>query len=770
MRRFVTLAILLLFTVPFGISIAGCSKKTPITFCNGQDSGVVVGQTTTLNLEPRLTGISLNQGEIGRASSPSGKDCKGEAASVIGVVYGSTDITLADITPQDGRICAGTWNRNSGGGVPDFTTCTPTTRQGTAYITASAQGVTSNAIPVYIHPIVTSIILGPASTNCVLDPASNCAFDATQANGCSAATPTAVTAYTGNACLSQGQNAQLAARVYKGTNVGAASNNISCLVGPLSFSALNGSVVTIDQTGLATARQPGSSTINANISQSSSTAGFFSTCPPASIVLTVPGQTAPPTAPIAVNQNTAQTLIATVKDILGAPLTNISLEYVSTSPTTIPAAGNIITPTFPGAASITAICQPPTCNGSPFNEIGLFNNGTSVYSNPVQITASGVNSSTVIYIGSTQSQYILPVDFTQPTQPSPVRLPYVPNSMVLSQDLSTIYLGSANELMVFSTGGNSLAREDTSVSGSVLAVSPDNGTVVISDPVRQLTYLYLAGGGIASEYGGVGTRAQWTPDSQNVYITTADNRLLVHSNFIGWTSVPLPTLATDLSITVPNLGVYLAGVFTEARTNCPVTTVSGTGLNQQTSNVFYPQADQAAVITSRIAATNDGVHILGANPLTFSDLQLAPLPKACPPPPQAQTFSSTIAATPAFTGFAATAITNVLPTSDSTYAFVTYQGTGGVVPQYVPSTKALTNITLQKTAAGQPIAPLNGVVASDNQTVYVGTSGDNVVHRLTRTAAGFADTLSPIVPLLPGVNGGTAAPDLIVQRPRKSNN
>ncbi len=33
MRRFVTLAILLLFTIPFGVSISGCSKKSPTIFC-----------------------------------------------------------------------------------------------------------------------------------------------------------------------------------------------------------------------------------------------------------------------------------------------------------------------------------------------------------------------------------------------------------------------------------------------------------------------------------------------------------------------------------------------------------------------------------------------------------------------------------------------------------------------------------------------------------------------------------------------------------------
>ena len=762
MRRFVTLAVLLLSTLPFGISIAGCSKASPAQFCNGQNSGVVVGQTTTLDLEPRLTGISLNQGQIGSISSPSGKDCKGTSSSVSGVIYGSSDMTLVDVVPQTGRLCAGTWNRQTGGGIPDYTVCTPTTRQGTAFITASAEGVVSNPVPVYVHPVVTSIILGPASTNCATDPASNCILDSTTTNGCNTSTPSAASAYTGNSCLSQGKSAQLVARTYKGTDITNPANNISCLVGPLSFSAINSSVVTIDTNGLATAAQPGSTTINANASQASSSAGFFSTCPPKSISLSVPGAN---TNPVTATQNTSQSLVATVIDTLGAPITNLQLEYVSTSPTTIPASGSTFTPTFPGSTAIYAICQPPSCNYSPFNEIGLFGNGTPVTSNPVQVTATGANNSTVLVIGSTNSQYLQPVDFTTTTQGSPLRLPFVPNSMVLSQDLSTIYLGSSTEIMVVSVSNStlSLARQDTSVVGTVLAVSPDNGTVVITDPTRNLTYLYNSAGGVGTQYGGTATRAQFTPDSQNVYITTTDGRLLVHSTFTGWTAVPLPSLATDVAVTIPAAGVYLGGSPVTARTNCPITSVNGTGLNQQTTNTFYPQIDVTAAVASRIAATNDGVHIIGASNSALTDITTNTKSGSCPVP-----FTSSIGAVRPFSGIAASSITSVLPTSDSAYTFVTYQGSGGVVPQYAEGSTALTNVPLQNTAAGAPIAPVAGVVSSDNQTLYVGTSGDNLVHRLTRGASGFTDTITPVTPNLPGFTGGIATPDLLVQRPRKS--
>ena len=129
MRRFVTLVALLFFTIPFGISISCCSKNAPVVFCNGQDSGPVVGQVKTITLTPRIFGVSLNFSEMGTVGTPSALDCKGSNVSVTNYTWGTVDangkpdMTIADVVPTSGRVCAGTWNRNSGGGIADFTTC-----------------------------------------------------------------------------------------------------------------------------------------------------------------------------------------------------------------------------------------------------------------------------------------------------------------------------------------------------------------------------------------------------------------------------------------------------------------------------------------------------------------------------------------------------------------------------------------------------------------------------------------------------------------------
>lgn len=785
MRRFFTLVVMLLVAIPFGVTISGCHKATAVDYCNGS-SGLAYGQLSALDLEPRLTGISLNQGQIGNISGPSGTDCKGTGVSAGSITFGSSNLTLVDVQPTSGRLCAGTWNRQTGGGIPDYTVCTPGTTSGTAFLTASAQSVSSNAIPVYVHPIVTSILLGPPSASCDpkstnYDPASNCYNTKIVNGGCQTTTPVAASAYVGDRCLSQGQSAQLVARAFAGTT------NVSCQVGPLSFSSLNPSTVTIDADGLATAAQPGSGIIQASNVQSSSSAGFFSTCPPATITLSAAGDTVPRTTPIAVNTNSSQSLVATVKDVNGAAVNNLSLTFVSTTPITIPATGNVITPVYPGSGTISALCLPPSCNGSSYNLIGLYGNGQQIVSNPVQINSSGTANSTVLYIASTGSQYVQPVDFTTTSQAAPTRLPYAPNSMVISNDLSSIYLGSSTELMVLASSGSALTlnAQYPGVAGTVLAVSPDNSTVVITDPLRNLTYLFTTNGAINTEIGGTGVHAVWTQDSQTVYVTTTDGRLLVHSQFTGWQTAPLGVNVpsnVDVTATVPNVGVYLGsnvgqtGSFETARTNCPATSVNNGpptpitattgGFSQTTSNVFYPLISTTTATADRLAATNDGQHVLGASVTGgFSDVVTNVKSGGCP-----VAFNNTTTALKPFTGIAPTLITGVLPTSDSAYALVTYQGTGAAVPQYAVGAGTLSSIVLQKTATATPVAPVSGVVSSDNLTVYVGTSGDNLVHRLTRGTSGFADTATPVVPALPGLTGGLATPDLLVQKPRRATN
>ncbi len=810
-RRFVGLAFLLFFTVPFGLSVIGCGHKAaPPVYCNSGNSGPVVGQATKIILASNLsiTGESVNYGQIGPGLSATAQDCNGNNVSVSHFTFATTNMNIADVNPATGSVCGGSWNRQSGSGIPDFTICTPpATAPATsvAYITASGDGVASNAIAVFVHPAVTAVQLTTAQSSSpggctvdanhnLVDPSSDCCPNYT--TGTDAAAP----AYSSSSCVSQNTRVQLAVKAYYGGFTDAA-HNITCSVGNVTYAAQGAaSVVSIDQNGFATANQPGSTLITASIanSTSASNAGFFSTCPPASIVLSATGSQAGQN-PISVSLNTAQPLTATVLDTKGNQITGLPLEFNSTTPQTISASSGSVLATFPGSATITAVCEPGACNPSPLSQTGYLGNGKPITSNGITFNATGT-SATVLYMASTDSQYVVPYDFTLNQQGAPIKLPFVPNSMVMTQDGSTIYFGSPQGLMTITTSANSASGANQAIPGTVLAVSPDGATVVVADPSRQTVSL-LSNSNITTSYGNViATSAAWSPDSTTVYVTTNTNTLLTHSAFNNWQVTPTSAPYSDVTVMVPHVGAYFAAGQngTEGRSYCPATTnntpVSGNPPN--TVNVYYPliDPDTSGAQTQVLAATNDEKHILGADVpasgvATLSDILLpSPLPAPdldCTIADAPVSFTTTLAGNAAKPlssitvvpqnnpGFPANApgiiqqgITGVVPASNSALAFVTYNGSSGLLPEYIPSTGAINYVKLANGASAST-APLAGVFSTDNLNFYVGAS-DGRVHiiSINGTAATETGVLQPN--LTPASGSGPAPVNLIAQKPKKT--
>ena len=52
--------------------------------------------------------------------------------------------------------------------------------------------------------------------------------------------------------------------------------------------------------------------------------------------------------------------------------------------------------------------------------------------------------------------------------------------------------------MIYSTGSNSLSKQDTTAPGVVLAVSPNDSQLLVNDQARHLFYLYNASAGSSS--------------------------------------------------------------------------------------------------------------------------------------------------------------------------------------------------------------------------------------------------------------------------------
>ena len=802
MQRLLTLVFLLCLAVPAGISISGCTRNPAGNYCNGLGYGLKLTDVASIDLEPRTTGVSLAFGQTQQITAPKALTCKGTAASVASFTYGTSNNQLLDISPT-GQMCGGTWNRRSGGGIPDYTICnlpSPLPSTGgepyaTAFITATADAVTSNTVEIFVHAPVTSASL-------VLEN--------------SASNPTVI-----NGCLSQTQTAQLDIEAYYVSLQGqqllcgpaptTANPNLpkcSAAVGDVTYSPANASISTIDQNGVITAVSPGTTYITVSVAGTASTAGYFSTCPPKSINVTLNGATTG-----TVTQGATQNLVTTILDTNGNTIQGLTLDYQSTNPLDISAgSGGAITANFAGEATIYAVCQPTTCNPAPIDKVGINQTGTPITSNSVTITTPGVASDYVWmssptspayqpsstlpngltlpgYAPSTGSQYFVPVELISGSVGSPVKMPYIPNSMVMDRTGTNLYFGSSTELMVYATASNSLSKQDPNVPGVVLAAAPDNSTILINDPIRKFIYLYKPAAGTFTSQNGVVTSAQWTPDAKTVYAVGTDPTgtptLFVNNVNTGWTTYTLANASSDLAITVPSVGAFLSGSTTVARAWCPTLNAT-TGYIDQA----YPEMASVPEDTQILGATIDGAHILGAaltagSPvLTDINLNLAQSLNngACPSNSSGGLFTSTnitvspVTAYPQTTitppaGITVNAIDQVLPSPASNLAFITYSaatGSAGTanLPYYTPVTSGTQAGPVNYvTLTGAPTAPIAGAFSLDDTLFFVSTSGDNQVHYIKLTTTPFSDS-QQISPGLLDVNGNPLPATAIAVKPR----
>ena len=815
MRRFVAFVVLFVCSLPVGLSISGCGHN-PNNYCikNGHAYGVLTSQVVYVTLQPETTGLSLAWGQTASLSSPQGYNCNHDSESVSHWVYGSSNLLLADISPS-GQVCAGTWNRNSPGGVPDFTICTPpsgsslssfsgctATTCGTAQLTAQGGGATSNPVNVYVHPPITSITI----------PTQNACYSQGQTLTTSFLSETTVSGPGGAIlCCPPGSTLQ------DGTACPAtvpACNSPSANVGTINYAAVTPSVVTIDNTtnptststtstsnpnGIATANLPGSTVINASNSEVTSAAGFFSTCPPQTIALSLNGSTSG-----TVTTSSPQTVVSKVTDTNGATITGLPLTYSSTEPQnlTVGSTGQV-TAKFPSHATVTAVCQPPSCNPAPVNLIGTLGNGMPVAGNNVSINSPG-RVSNRIWMASSQSPYFSEVDLLTGGAASPVRMPYTPNSMIADQAGDSLFFGSYHELMIYSTASNTLNKEVPAVPGAVIAVSPTGSTVVVNDQLRQVIYLYTVSSGAVSTIEGLANHAQYSPDGGTVYISGYDPSkstyaLFIYSASTGWSEYPLnnqpsattwgcpqleasptsgnttvpaynpyydPFCGPAPTITVPNVAALVSGSSsTAAFSFCP---------NASATPPYFPPAGDVGVATAQLTATPDGDHILGASGNTFSDTWLyqdagkttpgVPI-NACPAYTGPALTLNTTVTTGSFT-FSPAEIDQVVASPDSSVAFVTYNyngfaaslanptvGTGGtgLLPYYLPSSAPgsfgnLVTPPLQLSTvsgAAAPQSPLAGIFSPDGSIFFVSTSGDNLVHMVDSKTFTDTGTINP---------------------------
>ena len=104
MQRFLTFVVLLLLTVPVGLSLQGCANKNS-NYCNGSGYGYQKNQPVSIILQPQTTGLSVAFSQTSQLQSPTAENCNGGTATPGAYTYGTTDRTIADVSPT-GAVAA----------------------------------------------------------------------------------------------------------------------------------------------------------------------------------------------------------------------------------------------------------------------------------------------------------------------------------------------------------------------------------------------------------------------------------------------------------------------------------------------------------------------------------------------------------------------------------------------------------------------------------------------------------------------------------------
>jgi hypothetical protein len=527
------------------------------------------------------------------------------------VSYQSSNPAVLTIA-SNGNACGGTWNSL---GAPQICTPGPV---GTAQVVATSMGVSSPPTTVYVHQHIDSVVVSPVPTSPPTPPPP---------------------------CISKGLTANYQAAAFsRGTD-------ITATVGTFTWQALNSAVATPNAvtlsnpvTGLlpgqmqATAGTPGMTSIFASISGVNSVPVNFITCPVQSITLTVNGSSS---NPVIVSKGGSKTVVATVLDTLGATIASATipgsfLTWSSSDPAiaSVSTSGSVTT-SLAGGASIIASCTPPTCN------IGILP-VLPIYPESVVdliVTPTSTTQSSTVYVASTGCGTMegcvsaaIPIttaaSTTSPgtTVGAPINLPATPNSLVFDRQGKNAYLGTdrgelgTKGLMVLNAPAT--VSEFTSVTGKVLAVSPDGNTVIVSDTLAtpNQVFIFTSSGtshsSVALNITGA-TAADFSPDNLKAYIV-AGSTLYVYSTLEALQTVPLTAPATDAAFLANGMFGYMAG-------------------GDPAGVSFLPTCNAPPLVASLGSVPVSGTTLLRALPDGVTMLALSP--------PDIQTFTASISGT-----------------------------------------------------------------------------------------------------------------------------
>ncbi|MBV9572602.1 MAG: hypothetical protein JOY93_01015 [Acidobacteriales bacterium] len=599
-----------------------------------------------------------------------------QGASISAPVFFSSSNTAVVTIAANGVVCAGTWDS-----LNNPTRCTPGP-VGSAQITATSQGVSSQPITVYVHQHIDSITVSPAPGQPQVS------------------------------CVSKGQTFNYQARAFS------QGSDITSTVGPFSWqAATNASVVTFNTGALpvnqvqATANIPGTAPISASAGPTNSVPVNFITCPVQSIVLTVTSSTA-----------TSKTITATVTDTQNIVITGVPLSWCSSQPALVSVGGSncVLSPgpvtasaSVPGAAAaITASCTPDACNIGfrptlpiyPENVITLITNGTGVpQASTVYVSSTGCGT-TVACIST-----VVPISVPANTVGLAAGLPATPNSLVFNLEGTKAYLGTdsgelgTKGLTVLTPGNPPGISEFASAPGKVLAISPDGNTVITSDIVDTPNQVFIfnttTNSATALRIDGA-TAADFSPDNLKAFIVAGSN-LYVYSRLDALRTIPLAAVARDVSFLSEGAFGYLAGG-----------TPQGVAV-YRTCDDTQADAVNTSGIPSFIKTLLDATKVVAVNSPDFDIIHVDTAPIGCHP-----TVADSVNAFDLGVGnFVAT---QLIVSPDGSTAYILTQNLSSVLVFNIP------NLTSTQIPLANNAIPLRAALTPDGSLLYVGASDYNV--------------------------------------------
>lgn len=712
------------------VVLAGCGGGS------GTSGGIPTdpNKVTSVTLSP--ASVSLNAGDVLQVSAAAANSAGGFVSNA-GITFSSSNIGLITVSPT-GLVCGGVWDSQ-------FVTCNGkdglgNPLAGMATITASAQGVTSSAVPVAVHPSITSITVAGACTVGPSEPPNN------------------------PCCTSATATQQFTAKAFHGVT------DITSLVGPFSWGSTNTPVGTVDSNGLVKAITPGITGVFATNTTVSSPTVNFRTCMPLEIRLHVPGDT-PPTLTTSVVLALAgtQMIEADTTDEKGFVQNSGPLLTVTNNQAVSTISSTTITAQSFGGAGFVSSCTPPTCGGGVNNP---------VYSNLFQVTVPGTSPATTVYATTSvpppsgTNPSIIPIDTSAatPTAGTAITLPGVPNSFVADATGDIAYLGTTAGLVKLDMSANTATQVAINILGKVLAVSNNGNEVIISnvniqpDPTKQHLFVFdsasgtfqdfIVPGAVAAVFDTDNFRAYAVANNGNVYVVSPNipPQLSLVTFNIGAASTSATQLASGPYVYVANPGA--GGLVPLATCN-----------NVQQPTILTTSAPQLVGGTKNaniiVAANQTGVDIETATVTSILSAHPAPFTlnsTSCAPP---VTYSNQFVdfGVGAFTArqimVSSSGIANAQTTTHVVVIpaainqlFVAIPGSpgGGSIPLHAGATEAFT-----------------GGMTPDGNKVWVGVGGTNDVHLINLTNS--TDALQVAMPFKDASNN-PAPPNLVIVKPK----